>query len=188
MLNMMFSTDPVLRLRLLSDEEGFDPLSHPHTWELFFWALIIFALVYFLLQKFAFGPLMQTVRAREAKISGDLAAAETALAEAAQMRAKHQIELDAAQASARKLLDEARLRAEALQAQLEATARTEATVLITRARAEIEAEKARASQELKNLIAELGAAVATRVVRREVNSADCIKDTEAVLAAVSKSA
>ncbi|MSR74888.1 MAG: ATP synthase F0 subunit B [Planctomycetes bacterium] len=186
MLNILLSADPEFVLRLATDEKGFDPLSHPHTWELFFWTVIIFALVYFLLHKFAFGPLMQTVKAREAKIGGEIAAAEKALKDAETLRARNQTELDAAQANARKLLDEARARAEGLQAQLEATARTEATAMITRACAEIEAEKARASEELKSLIAELGAAVATRVLKREVRSADCVKDTEDLLAAVRK--
>lgn len=188
MLNNLLETEAGLTLRLLSDEKGFDPLSHPHTWELFFWSVIIFALVYFLLHKFAFGPLMQTVKARETKIAGDLAAVEKSLAEAELLRKANQVLLDSAQESARKLLDEARGRAETLQEQLSTQARTEAEALITRARAEIEAEKNRARAELKGLIADLGAAVATRIVRREIKPTDCLQDSEDVLAAVRKSA
>lgn len=164
---------------------GFDPLVFGN-WSLFFWTAIIFVSLYLVLSKFAFGPLMKTVKERETKISGDLAAAEKALADAAVLQKQNQAALDAAQSNARALLDEARERSVKLQQELSRKAETEAAALIARARAEIDAERARASAELSALIADLSADVATRVLSRSVRREDCLKDSEEVLGALKR--
>jgi F-type H+-transporting ATPase subunit b len=174
-------------LSLAFEEQGgaFNPLQFGN-WSLFFWTVIIFASLYFVLSKLAFGPLMKTVKERETKISGDLAAAEKALADAAALQKQNQAALDAAQSNARALLDEARERAQKLQQELSKKAEAEAEALVARARAEIEAERVRASAELSALIADLSADVATRVLSRNVKREDCLKDSGEVLAALKR--
>lgn len=65
-----------------------------------FWLLITFGLLYFGVGRAMVPKIVATVDAREAKIAGDLAAAEAARAEADTVQAAWQAEMDAARAAA----------------------------------------------------------------------------------------
>ena len=110
----------------------------------FFWLLIVFGLLYFGIGRAMLPKIEATVDARDAKIAGDLAAAEKARAEAGDLEGAWQADLTqtraAAQAEAQKAKAKAQKDAEARLAKADAdisakTADAEAAIAKARAKA-----------------------------------------------------
>ena len=103
-------------------------------WPLFLAQLILFVIVFFILKKFAFGPIIETLEARRKKIAQAMADAEQVKADVAAAQAKKQAILDEANAQAQKMIAEAKASADAVRTRLEAEANTEAERIVARAR------------------------------------------------------
>jgi F-type H+-transporting ATPase subunit b len=135
---------------------------------LIFWQLVIFLLVLFLLAKFAWKPILLSLKEREDSIESALRMADEA-----------KLEMQALKAGNEKLLTEARLErdrmikeANAMAEKLIETAKTRATEeggrMITQAREAIQNEKNAALAEVKNTAAQLSLDIAERILRREL--------------------
>jgi F-type H+-transporting ATPase subunit b len=135
---------------------------------LIFWQLVIFLLVLFLLAKFAWKPILTSLKEREDSIDSALRMADEA-----------KLEMQALKAGNEKLLAEARLErdrmmqeAQAMANQLVETAKNRATEegsrMITQAREAIQTEKNAALAEVKNTAAQLSLDIAERILRREL--------------------
>ncbi|MDQ1232058.1 MULTISPECIES: F0F1 ATP synthase subunit B family protein [unclassified Sphingomonas] len=86
-----------------------------------FWLLITFGLLYFVVGRGMVPKIQATVDAREARIAGDLAAAEAARAEADRVEAAWRAEMDAARVAAMAETNAAKARAtHAFEAQVKA--------------------------------------------------------------------
>ena len=86
-----------------------------------FWLLITFGLLYFVVGRGMVPKIQATVDAREARIAGDLAAAEAARAEADRVEAAWRAEMDAARTAAMAETNAAKARAtHAFEAQVKA--------------------------------------------------------------------
>ena len=125
----------------------------------FFWLIIVFGLLYFGIGRAMLPKIDATVDARDAKIAGDLAAAEKARAEAVDLEGAWQADLtqtrNAAQAEAQKAKAKAQKDAEARLAKADAeiadkTAKAEAAIAKARksALAGIDAVAADAAQDI----------------------------------------
>lgn len=136
---------------------------------LIFWQLIIFLLVLWLLAKFAWGPILRSLKEREDSIESALRMADQAKLDMQQLKAGNE-----------KLLTEARLErdrtlkeAQTMANQLLETAKTKATEegsrLITQAREAIQNEKNAALAEVRNTAAQLSLDIAERILRRELS-------------------
>lgn len=102
------------------------------------WALGIFVVLLILLKKFAWGPIVAGLQAREERIAASLEKAaeiEAATAALAETNAK--------------LLDEARREAQAIVADAREAGQKAAADLLTKAHDEIEAQKARSKREIQ---------------------------------------
>ena len=135
---------------------------------LIFWQLIIFLLVLFLLGKFAWKPILLSLKEREDSIDNALRMADQA-----------KLEMQALKAGNEKLLADARVErdrtlkeAQTMGNQLIETAKTKATEegsrLITQAREAIQNEKNAALAEVRNTAAQLSLDIAERILRREL--------------------
>lgn len=103
-------------------------------WPLFIAQLILLVIVFFILKKYAFGPIIETLEARRKKIAQAMADAEQVKADVAAAQAKKQAILDEANAQAQKMIAEAKTSADAVKTRLEAEANAEAERIVARAR------------------------------------------------------
>jgi len=137
-----------------------------------FWTILIFVLVLVILGKYAWGPILKTLQARESFIHEALAKAK-ADRDAAEARLKQYEErLAGARAEATAIVDEGRRDAEVVKRKIEATAKVEADKMIDRARREIQIATVTATRELYDLSARLATDMAARVIGRELSPQD----------------
>lgn len=136
------------------------------------WNLLIFLIVLALLAKFVFPVIRDGLKAREAKLEGDLTSAEQAKAAADEALAGYKQQLADAQKEAMKMVDEAKKTAEQAASKVKADAETEIGKMKDRAKAEIESAKDAALGEVYAQTAELSTQIASRILKREISAAD----------------
>jgi F-type H+-transporting ATPase subunit b len=137
---------------------------------LLFWSVLIFALVWIVIGRYAFKPIANALKDREANIEQALRAAEIAREEMVKMQAENEVLLAAAREERTKMLKEAKEIGERMIKDAEGKARQQASRLVSDARQEIEQQKNAAILELKNEAARLSLDIATKVLRRELSS------------------
>lgn len=136
------------------------------------WTLLIFLLVLFVLGKYAWGPILTAMQARESFIRESLERAKQER-EAAEARLREYEErLAQARAEASAIVDEGRRDAEVLKRQILEEARQEGEKMIERARREIQIASDTATKELYTLAARLATDMAGRILGRELTAAD----------------
>jgi F-type H+-transporting ATPase subunit b len=135
---------------------------------LLFWQLVIFLILLFLLTKFAWKPILNSLREREDSIEGALRMADQAKIEMQQLKAGNEKLLAEARMERDRILKEAT----EVSNQLIETAKTKATEeggrMIVQAREAIQNEKNAALAEVKNTAAKLSIDIAERILRREL--------------------
>jgi F-type H+-transporting ATPase subunit b len=137
-----------------------------------FWTVLIFGLVLFVLGKFAWGPLLGSLQARESFIRESLETAKRDR-EAAEARLREYEErLAAARTEASAIVEEGRRDADVVKRQIEASAKVEAEKMIERAKREIQIATDTATKELYTLSAKLATQMAARVIGRELTPQD----------------
>ena len=149
---------------------------------LFFWMAVLFLALLFLLKKFAWKPILDSVNEREEGIKDALNAAEEAKKEMQNLQADNEKLLKEARAERDALLKEAREIKDKMISDAKDEAKEVATKLIENAQASIEQEKQAALSELKNQVAELSIGIAETVVKKELASKkDQLKLVEGLL-------
>jgi F-type H+-transporting ATPase subunit b len=136
------------------------------------WTLVIFLAVIFVLGKFAWGPLLNSLQQREEFIRSSLEEARRDREEAEKRLQEYSDKLDAARAEAAKLLDEGRRNGEQLKGRIEGEARAEAEKMVERATREIDLAKKSAIKDLYATGAELATDLAGKVLQREISPRD----------------
>lgn len=136
------------------------------------WTLVIFALVVLVLGKYAWGPLLSGLQARERFIREALESARRDR-EAAEARLKeYEQKLATARDEATAVLDEARRDAEALKRTLEADGRAEGQRMIERAKREIGIAADTAVKQIYDTSARLATELAGKILQREIRPED----------------
>ena len=129
---------------------------------LFFWQTIVFLVLLFLMAKFAWKPILNSVKDREDSINDALASAENARLEMKNLKANNE-----------KLLKEAR-EARQIKEKMIADASGEAEIkaksMIASAQEAIKMEKQAALNEIKTQVASLSIEIAEKVVSKELTS------------------
>ena len=139
---------------------------------LIFWTGISFLILLFILKKFAWKPILNSVNTREQSIKDALAAAEAAKREMENLTADNERILKEARAERETLLKEAREIKTKMIADAEEDAKVKADKLIANAQAAIETEKKAAISELKAQVANLSLDIAEKVVKAELSNKD----------------
>jgi len=119
---------------------------------LVFWMTVSFLIVVFILRKFAWGPILSSLKERETSIEDALNAAKKAKDEVANMKAENEQLLKLARNERDMMLKEARDTKDAIVNEARAKAQTEADRMIASARESIQNEKMAAITELKNQV------------------------------------
>lgn len=154
---------------------------------LIFWEFISFGILFWVLWKFAFPPILQTLDERERKIKESLEQADRHRAEAEQKMQEYEAKLKTASREAETLLAAAKERAQRIMEENEQRLRTETQRSKEDATREIEQERRRAIQDIRNQTTEMALLVAEKVVGRSLNDADHKRMADEALSAVAES-
>ena len=141
------------------------------------WTLFVFLGLLVILSKYAWGPILAAVDAREKGIQGALDEAAERNAEAASLLKQHREQLKDARRQANELIAEGKAAGENVRKDIEEKARAEGLAIIERARTEIERERDAALEMLRKESVELALAAASQLMRENLDQA---KDRELV--------
>lgn len=136
---------------------------------LIFWMTISFGLVLFILGKYAWRPIMNMLREREAAIDTALHEADRAREEMKQLKVDNEKLLKEAKEERDAILAEARKIREKMIEEARLKAGQEAQRVVDGAKERIENEKMAAMVDLKNQIAQLSIEIAEKVIRTELS-------------------
>lgn len=170
---------------LAAAEGGSTSLLDPH-YGLMFWTILIFVGTLLILRKFAWGPILEGVRAREQALTEAMAAAQRDRTEAARLIAEQKAALDAARAEAQRFIADGRATAESMRGEMLEQTRAQQAELLERARKEIESEKAKAIDELRREAVDLALAGAGKLIGQRLDAASDRKLVEDYLATLGK--
>jgi len=133
------------------------------------WNFIGFFILLFILGKFAWKPILKSLKERETGIADSLATAERVKAEMAQLKSENEALLAKAREERAQLLKEARDTRDKLISEAKEQAKVEANKIIADAHAAIQQQKMAALTDVKNQVGALVINVAEKVLRRELS-------------------
>lgn len=134
-----------------------------------FWTVVVFLILLFLLSKFAWGPILEQVEAREERIQGALDESARKQAEAQRLLEEHKQQLADARRQGQEILAEGKAAGERVRKEIEEKAREEGQALLERARREIEREKESALAEIRKESVELALAAAGKLMSEKLD-------------------
>jgi F-type H+-transporting ATPase subunit b len=136
---------------------------------LLFWMTITFSIVLYLLSKFAWKPILQSIREREESINNAINSAEDARKQMAALKADNEKLLNEARIERDRMLKEAGEMKDSIIAQAKRSADEEGRKLIANAKESIEREKVNAMNQLKTQVAELSVDMAEKILRKKMD-------------------
>ena len=137
---------------------------------LIIWTLLAFLVVLFILKKFAWKPILNSLKERETTIADSLATAEKVKAEMSQLKSENEALLAKAREERAQLLKEARDTKDRIISEAKEQAKIEANKIVVDAQAAIEQQKMAALTDVKNQVGTLVIEVAEKVLRRELGN------------------
>ena len=176
MLTMLGGYAVVLPMPLMGQEGGGGMFSVKLG--LSVWTTFVFLPVLAILWKFAWGPILEMVQAREDGIQGTLDQAANERDEAAKLLAEHRQQMADARRQAQQMIAEGKEAGERVRQGIEEKARIEGDAMIERARESIEREKDAALGELRKEAVDLALAAAAKLLQE---SLDEEKDRELIM-------
>lgn len=136
------------------------------------WTILVFGTVLFVLGKFAWGPLLETLQKREQFIHDSLAEAKQDREEAQKSLEEHANQLNSARVEASEIVEEGRRDAQVVKARIEEETREESQNMLERAKREIELAKQTAIKDLYTSSATLATEMASKILHKELSAAD----------------
>ncbi|HJU45155.1 MAG TPA: F0F1 ATP synthase subunit B [Chitinophagaceae bacterium] len=136
---------------------------------LLFWTLVAFLIVFFILKKFAWKPILNSLKERETGIADAIASADKVKAEMAQIKSENETMLAKAREERATLIKEAKATADKMLADAKEKAKTEYDRIVADAQAAIQQQKMAALTDVKNKVGSLVIDVAEKVLRRELS-------------------
>jgi F-type H+-transporting ATPase subunit b len=143
---------------------------------LIFWQLITFLLVLFLLAKFAWKPIMNSLREREETIEGALRAAEQAKADMTKLKAENERLLEDARVERDAMLKKAQQTSEAIVEEAKNKASVESAKIVENAKQQINAERLAAVADIKRQVATLSIEIAEKLLRNQLREEKAQRD------------
>src|SRR5687767_10714240 len=137
---------------------------------LLIWTLLAFLIVLFILKKFAWKPILNSLKERENTIADSLATAERVRAEMSQLKSENEALLAKAREERAQLLKEARDTKDRIISEAKEQAKIEANKIVIDAQAAIQQQKMAALTDVKNQVGTLVIEVAEKVLRRELGN------------------
>ncbi|MDZ7675025.1 MAG: F0F1 ATP synthase subunit B [Acidimicrobiales bacterium] len=135
------------------------------------WGSVGFVVVFLFLAKFGGPAIKKMMDERADKIQGDLDAAESAKAEAEEVKAEYASKLADAKSESARIIEEARQAADQLKSDQQARLNEELVSQREQAQADIDAAKSQAMAELRGEVSEIAVGAAERVVGANLDRA-----------------
>jgi F-type H+-transporting ATPase subunit b len=139
---------------------------------LFIWTILVFLVLLTLLAKFAWTPLLQALETRQNTITKALDDAQKAKVELERLNQESEAIILKARVDADAIITATRADAERLREEMRQKARTEAEGIVKNAERQIQLETARALQQIRHEAADLGVAIASKLIQRNLNRED----------------
>ncbi|CAN5174729.1 F0F1 ATP synthase subunit B [soil metagenome] len=136
---------------------------------LIIWTLIAFVIVFFILKKYAWKPILDSLKDREQNISDSILSAEKVRAEMAELKSENEILLAEAREERAVMMREAKEIRDKIIAEAKERAREETNKIVSDAQSTINQQKMAAVVDLKNQVGKLVLEVSERVLRRELS-------------------
>jgi F-type H+-transporting ATPase subunit b len=135
------------------------------------WTLFVFAGLVFILGRFAWGPILAAVEAREKAIQSAIDEAANRNAEAAGLLEEHRKQLADARRQASELIAEGKSAGERVRKEIEEKARVEGQAIVDRARQEIQRERDAALDMMRKESVDLALAAASHLIHQSLDPA-----------------
>ena len=126
--------------------------------------ILFFALSYFL-----FNPVQKVLKNRSDKIKNEIENAKSQEAKAISLREEYEKKLADTRVEVENIMEDARKNAKKMGEEIVAEAKAEAQNIINRGNKEIEQEKAKAVDELKNQVIGISTLIASKIIKENVN-------------------
>ena len=173
---------------VLAAAEGDDPAKNPAYFNLvqFGTAIVVFLIVLGVLSQVVWPRILGGLDARREKIRSEIEKAEKARADADEALKSYEKSLAEAKQRAHEMIEETKAEQSRMAAKLRAESEAELTELKNAARRDIDAAKRAAVAEVYREAAEVSAAVAEKILRRELNDQDQSRLVEETLAEIGR--
>ena len=135
-------------------------------------ALCNLLILYLMLKKFLYKPVKKVLADRQAAIDSRYDEADKAKSEALQSKAEWEERMAAADEEAAGIISSAVESANRQSSAILGETKEKADRMISRARAEADAERRKAEDDIKDRIADVSAAIAGKLLEREISAAD----------------
>ena len=129
-------------------------------------------ILYLVLKKFLYQPVKKVLESRQAAIDSRYRDADDAKSEALRSKAQWEERMAAADEEAEGIVSRAVESANRQSSAILSDTREKADRMMSRARAEADAERRKAEDDIRIRIADVSAAIAGKLLQREINSAD----------------
>jgi F-type H+-transporting ATPase subunit b len=137
---------------------------------LLFWTLVAFLIVFFILRKFAWKPILSSLKERETGIADAIASADKVKAEMALMKNENEAMMAKAREERAVMIREAKDTADKMIADAKEKAKNEYDRILGDAQAAIQQQKMAALTDVKNQVGKLVIEVSEKVLRRELSN------------------
>ena len=131
--------------------------------------MLNFAIVLLLLTKFAWNPLLKVIAERQARIAGQIEAADQERAAAEKLRAEYQQQMQNAKGDAQSIMDKAMRQADNTKEEIIASAREEHARLLEAAQEKIARERQQALEDIRSEVVAISVAAAAKVIGQSVD-------------------
>jgi F-type H+-transporting ATPase subunit b len=139
---------------------------------LMIWTIVAFLITLYVLKRYAFGPIQNTIDERRQRIEQSIKEAEDARNEARRLLEEHRSLIGQARGQAEEILGEARKVADAQRERVREETEADRQRRLEETRRQIEAETHRALEQIRAEVAELTLAAATKVTGKALDDAD----------------
>lgn len=136
---------------------------------LLIWTLLAFLIVFFILKKFAWKPILSSLKQREDGIAASLSTAAKVKAEMAQLKSENEALLVKAREERAGMIKDAKDVSDKMIAEAKDKAKFEYDRIIANAQAAIEQQKMAALIDVKNQVGNLVIEVSEKILRRELS-------------------
>lgn len=137
---------------------------------LIFWTLLAFLIVFYILRKFAWKPILNSLGEREKNIADSLETAQRVRAEMALLKSENEELLAKAREERAVILKEAREIKDKIINEAKDQAKNEASKIITEAQQAINAQKMAAITDVKNEVGKMVIEITQKVLKRELST------------------
>jgi F-type H+-transporting ATPase subunit b len=137
---------------------------------LLFWTLLAFIVVFLILKKFAWKPILATLKEREEGIADSIATAEKVKAEMAQLKNENEALMQKAREERATMIKEAKEAADKMITEAKDKAKAEYDRIVADAQQTIQQQKNAVLTEVKNQVGALVVEVSEKILKKELSN------------------